>query len=70
MYLVILGVDSAWNAIVETFTEGGGFVSKHFGNPLERLETWSCLDMDDMTSPSKLSEVTCSSFHFIDRSVF
>ena len=31
---MILGVDIAWNAIVETFTEGGGFVSKHFGNPL------------------------------------
>ena len=34
MHLVILGVDIAWNAIVETFTEGGGFVSKHLGNPL------------------------------------
>ena len=34
MYLVILGVDIAWNAITETFTEGGGFVSKHLGNPL------------------------------------
>ena len=34
MHLVILGVDIAWNANVETFTEGGGFVSKHLGNPL------------------------------------
>ena len=34
MHLVILGVDIAWNAIVETFTEGGGFVCKHLGNPL------------------------------------
>ena len=34
MHLVMLGVDIAWNAIVETFTEGGGFVSKHLGNPL------------------------------------
>ena len=33
MHLVILGVDIAWNKIVETFTEGGGFVSKHLGNP-------------------------------------
>ena len=28
MHLVILGVDIAWNAIIETFTEGGGLVSK------------------------------------------
>ena len=34
MHLVMLGVDIAWNANVETFTEGGGFVSKHLGNPL------------------------------------
>ena len=34
MHLVILGVDIAWNAIVETFTEGAGFVSKHLGNTL------------------------------------
>ena len=33
MQLVILCVDIAWNAI-ETFTEGGGFVSKHLGNQL------------------------------------
>ena len=38
MHLVILGVDIAWNAIVETFTEGGGFVSKHLGNPLGNPE--------------------------------
>ena len=34
MHFVILGVDIAWNGIVETFTEGGGFVSNHLGNPL------------------------------------
>ena len=34
MHLVILGVDIAWNAIVETFPAGGGFVSKHLVNPL------------------------------------
>ena len=34
MHLVMLGEDIAWNAIVETFTEGGGFMSKHFGNSL------------------------------------
>ena len=34
MHLVIFGVDIAWNAIVETFMEGGGLVSKYLGNPL------------------------------------
>ena len=34
MHLMVLGVDIAWNAIVETFTDGGGFVNKHLENSL------------------------------------
>ena len=34
------------------------------------LKLGQCLDMDDMTSPSKFGEVTWPSSHFMDRSVF